>query len=42
MAAVMSEDIFDLYKGNIEKFDPVKYRRKLEKLTAKRWRKGQY
>ncbi|MEJ2622113.1 MAG: DUF1841 family protein [Candidatus Thiodiazotropha sp.] len=42
VAALLSEDIFDLYKGNIEKFDQKKYRRKLEKLTAKRWRKGQY
>jgi hypothetical protein len=42
VAAILSEDIFNLYKGNIEKLDQKKYRRKLEKLTAKRWRKGQY
>jgi len=42
IGAIISEDIFDVLKGNIEEFSPAKYRRKLEKITAKRWRKGQY
>jgi len=42
IGAILSEDLFDLLKGNIKEFSPKKYRRKLEKLTAKRWRKGQY
>lgn len=42
IGAIISEDIFDLFKGNIEKFSPTKYRRKLEKITAKRWLKGKY
>ncbi len=42
IGAIISEDIFDVMKGNIEGFSPKKYRRKLEKLTAKRWLKGQY
>jgi len=42
IGAIISEDIFDLMKGNTKEFSPKKYRRKLEKLTAKRWLKGQY
>ncbi|MCK4983854.1 MAG: hypothetical protein KAS17_13075 [Victivallaceae bacterium] len=42
IGAILSEDLFDMLKGNIKEFSPKKYRRKLEKLTAKRWRKGQY
>ena len=42
IAAIVSEDIFDLWKGNKKEFSPKQYRRKLEKITAKRWRKGQY
>ncbi len=42
IGAILCEDIFDLMKGNTGEFSPKKYRRKLEKLTAKRWRKGQY
>ncbi len=42
IGAILSEDIFDLVKGNIEEFSPTKYRRKLEKITAKRWLKGKY
>jgi hypothetical protein len=40
IGAIISEDIFDIMKGNTEEFSPKKYRRKLEKLTAKRWLKG--
>ena len=42
IGALIAEDIFDVMKGNTEDFSPKKYRRKLEKLTAKRWLKGQY
>jgi hypothetical protein len=42
IGAIISEDIFDIIKGNIQELSPKKQRRKLEKITAKRWRKGQY
>ncbi len=42
IGAIISEDIFNIVKGNVEAFSPKKYRRKLEKITAKRWLKGQY
>ena len=42
IGAIISVDIFDMLKGNIQEFSPIKYRRKLEKITAKRWLKGQY
>ena len=42
IAAIISEDVFDLLKGNKQEFCAKQYRRKLEKITAKRWRKGQW
>jgi hypothetical protein len=42
IGALISEDIFDVINGNAEEFSQKKYRRKLEKITAKRWLKGQY
>jgi hypothetical protein len=42
IGAILSEDIFDVVKGNVQDFSPKKYRRKLDKITAKRWLKGQY
>ena len=42
ISAIIVEDIFDMSKGTKSEFCPKKYRRKLEKITAKRWRKGQY
>lgn len=42
IGAIITVDIFDMLKGNIQEFSPSKYRRKLEKITAKRWLKGQY
>jgi len=42
IGAILSEDLFAMLQGNVKKFSPKKYQRKLEKLTAKRWRKGQY
>jgi len=41
IASIVCEDIFDLTKGNKQEFSAKQYRRKLEKITAKRWRKGQ-
>ncbi len=42
IGAIITEDIFDIVRGNKNEFSPKQYRRKLEKITAKRWRKGQY
>ena len=42
IGAILSEDLFDIHKGDTKEFSPKKYRRKLEKITAKRWSKGQY
>ena len=42
IGAIISEDIFEILKGNGKEFSPKTYRRKLEKITAKRWKKGQY
>ncbi|MEN8108777.1 MAG: hypothetical protein ABFS22_12330 [Pseudomonadota bacterium] len=42
VGAVLSEDMFDLMKGNEESWNPQRYRRRLEKLTAKRWRRGKW
>ena len=42
VGAVLTEDIYNLLKGNLQEFSMQRYRRKLEKLTAKRWRKGQW
>lgn len=42
IGAILSEDLFAMLQGNGKKFSSKKYRKKLEKLTAKRWCKGQY
>lgn len=42
IGAILSADLYDLIKGNVQEFSLKKYRRKLDKITAKRWRKGQY
>lgn len=42
VGAILSEELFELLKGNIQEISPTKYKRKFEKITAKRWRKGQY
>ncbi|NHN37332.1 DUF1841 family protein [Pseudomaricurvus alcaniphilus] len=42
IAAILSEHIYDLLKDSSMEFCTKQYRRKLEKITAKRWRKGQY
>lgn len=41
VGAVLSEDIFNMISGGQE-LDMKKYRRRLEKLTAKRWLKGKW
>jgi len=42
IGAIISEDIFNIVRGEQSEFSPKRYRKKLEKITAKRWRKGQY
>ena len=42
VGAVVSGNIYDLTAGNETSWDQNQYRRKLEKLTAKRWRKGKW
>ena len=42
ISAIIVEYIFEMLNGSKSEFCPKKYRRKLEKITAKRWRKGQY
>ena len=42
IGAILSEDIYELLKGNKREFPSKQYRRKLEKITAKRWGKGQW
>jgi len=41
IGAVISEDLFDMVKKNQE-HDIKKYRKRLDKLTAKRWSKGKW
>jgi len=41
VGAIIAEDLFELFKNN-QAFDIKRYRRRLDKLTAKRWMKGQY
>jgi hypothetical protein len=42
IGAVICEDIFEMVNNEGSVFSPKRYRRKLEKLTAKRWNKGLY
>lgn len=42
IGAILAEDIYHMLKGDIGEFSLKKYRRKLDKITAKRWKKGQY
>lgn len=41
VGAVLSEDLFDIMK-NGQKHNIKKYRKRLDKLTAKRWSKGKW
>lgn len=42
IGTIVSEDVFKIIRGEVNEFSPKQYRRKLEKITAKHWRKGQY
>ena len=42
VGAVLIEGLYKVMKGEDSEFHPRQYRRRLDKLTAKRWRKGQY
>jgi hypothetical protein len=42
VGAVLSEDMFELTRGEQKTWNQKSYRRRLEKLTAKRWRKGKW
>ena len=42
ISAILMEDIYGMLKGATKEFSSKKYRRKLERITPKRWRKGQY
>ena len=42
VAAVLSKDILEIMNQNQASWNPGAYRRRLEKLTAKRWRKGRW
>ena len=42
VGSVLSEEIFELQHGKGESWNRQRYNRRLEKLTAKRWRKGQW
>ncbi len=41
VGAVLSEDLFEMLSNN-QHHDMNKYRRRLEELTAKRWKKGKW
>lgn len=42
VGAVLIEGLYKVMQGQETEFHPRQYRRRLDKLTAKRWRKGQY
>lgn len=42
IGAVLMDDIYGLLHSEQEKFNLHRYRNRLNKLTAKRWRKGNY
>jgi len=42
IGAILSEEIFKMFRGETSAFSTKLYRRQLEKITAKRWKKGQY
>jgi hypothetical protein len=42
IGAIISEDIYYIARGEQKEFSPKQYRSKLKKITAKRWKKGQY
>ncbi len=42
IGAIVAEEMFGMLQGSQQAHDPGKYRRRLNKLTAKRWRKGRW
>ena len=42
VGAVLSEGMFNLQNSEGESWDQSHYHKRLEKLTAKRWRKGKW
>ena len=42
IGAVLLGDIHELLNSERERFDLRRYRSRLNKLTAKKWRKGKY
>ena len=42
IGSIVSTNIYDLTKGNQMSWDQNQYRRRLDKLTARRWRKGKW
>ena len=42
IGAILSEDIFNLLQSNEKSWPQNRYRQRLDKLTANRWRKGQW
>jgi hypothetical protein len=42
VGAIICENLFNIVQGNDNQWNPKQYRRRLEKLTAKRWKKGQW
>ena len=42
VGAIFAEDIYDLSNAGERKWDHRRYRKRLDKLTAKRWRKGKW
>ena len=42
VGAVLSADIFTLGQGTDKSWNQPRYRKRLEKLTAKRWKKGKW
>ncbi|MBE9548607.1 MAG: hypothetical protein IMF09_04310 [Proteobacteria bacterium] len=42
VGAVLSEEMFELYRGSNAQWDQNKYDKRLDKLSAMRWRKGKW
>jgi len=42
IGAVLSGGNFDILQGEVGSHDPEKYRKRLKKLSAKRWREGRW
>jgi len=42
IGAIILDDVFAIARGDTQEFSPSKNRKKLAKITAKRWLKGQY